>query len=86
MEETRISGTGVYSLVRDQLGKRCGVTTRPHGLRHTAITAALDAFNGDVRKARSFSRHANLATVALYDDARHDHAGAVAQVLNGLTA
>jgi integrase/recombinase XerC len=86
MVETRMSGTGVYLLVRDQLGKRCGVTARPHGLRHTAITAALDAFNGDVRKARLFSRHANLATVALYDDARHDHAGAVAQVLDGLMA
>jgi integrase/recombinase XerC len=84
--EKRISGTGIYLLVRDQLGKRSGVNARPHGLRHTAITAALDAFNGDVRKARSFSRHANLATVALYDDARHDHAGAVAQVLDGLMA
>jgi integrase/recombinase XerC len=86
MDEMRLTGTGIYLLVRDQLGGRCGISARPHGLRHTAITAALDAFNGDVRKARSFSRHANLATVALYDDARHDHAGAVAQVLDGLMA
>jgi integrase/recombinase XerC len=82
----RLSGTGIYLLVCDQLGERCGVQARPHGLRHTAITAALDAFNRDVRKARSFSRHAKIATVALYHDARHDHAGAVAQVLDGLMA
>lgn len=84
--EGRISGTGIYLLIRDQLGKRAGVEAKPHGLRHTAITAALDAFNGDVRKARRFSRHANIATVALYDDSREDHAGAVAQVLDGLMA
>jgi hypothetical protein len=38
------------------------------------------------RKSRSLSRHANLPTVALYVDARHDHADAVAQVLDGLMA
>jgi hypothetical protein len=38
----------------------------------------------DPSNPRLFSRHANLATVTLYDDARHDHAGAVAQVLDGL--
>ena len=49
--EGRISGTGIYLLIRDQLGDRAGVSAKPHGLRHTAITVALDAFNGDVRKA-----------------------------------
>ena len=85
-DEGRMSGTGIYLLIRDQLGARAGVTAKPHGLRHTAITAALDHFNGDFRKARAFSRHANLSTVALYDDNRADHAGAVAQVLDGLMA
>jgi integrase/recombinase XerC len=56
----RISGAGVYHLIRDQLGKRANVAAaRPHGLRHAAITA-LDAFAGDYRKARAFSRHASL--------------------------
>jgi integrase/recombinase XerC len=40
----RISGAGAYDIVRYQLGKRANVTARPHGLRHAAITAALDAF------------------------------------------
>jgi integrase/recombinase XerC len=82
----RISGAGVYHLIRDQLGKRANVGARPHGLRHAAITAALDAFQGDYRKARSFSRHASLETVRRYDDNRADHAGQVAAVVDGLAA
>ena len=41
---------------------------RPHGLRHTAVTTALDATNGDVRSVRRFSRHADIGTVLIYDD------------------
>ena len=49
-------------------------------------TAALDAFGGDYRKARAFSRHASLETVRRYDDNRADHAGQVAAVIDGLAA
>ena len=80
----RISGSGVYHLIRDQLGGRAKVKARPHGIRHTAITAAIDAFGGDYRKARAFSRHASLETVRKYDDNRADHAGQVAAVIDGL--
>lgn len=82
----RITGAGVYHLIRDQLGERAGVKARPHGLRHTAITAALDAFAGDYRRARAFSRHASLETVRRYDDNRADFAGQVAAVVDGLAA
>lgn len=80
----RMSGRGIYHLIRDQLGERAGVKARPHGLRHTAITTALDTFNGDFRKTRFFSRHASLDTVRLYDDNRADHAGQVAQALDAI--
>ena len=80
----RISGSGIYHVIRSQLGARAGVKARPHGLRHTAITAALDAFNGDYRKTRAFSRHASLDTVRRYDDNRADHAGQVAQALDSI--
>ena len=53
----RLSGSGIYHIVRSQLGAKAGVKARPHGLRHSGITSALDAFNGDYRKARAFSRH-----------------------------
>lgn len=80
----RISGAGVYHLIRDQLGERAGVKARPHGLRHSAVTAALDAFGGDYRKVRAFSRHANLDTIRRYDDSRADHAGKVSAALSAI--
>jgi integrase/recombinase XerC len=43
---------------------------RPHGLRHRAITAALDATGGDVRRVMRFSRHKSITTVLRYDDER----------------
>ncbi len=76
-------GAGVYHVIAYQLGERASVTGRPHGLRHAAITAALDAFGGDYRKARAFSGHASLETVRRYGDNRADHAG---QVVDGLAA
>ena len=50
----RLSGAGVYHVIAYQLGERANIAARPHGLRHAAITAALDAFGGDYRKARAF--------------------------------
>jgi len=46
----------------------------PHRIRHSAITAALDATDGDVRKVQKLSRHRNLNTLMVYDDNRSsDH-------------
>ena len=55
-----------------------GPAARPHGLRHAAITEALDATGGDVRAVQRFSRHRSLATLQLYDDSRQDLGGQVA--------
>ena len=43
-----------------------------------------DAFNGDYRKTRAFSRHTSLDTVRRYDDNRADHAGQVAHALDAI--
>jgi len=37
----------------------------PHRIRHSAITAALDATDGDVRKVQKLSRHRNLNTLMI---------------------
>ena len=76
----RISGCGIHHVVR-KLGEEIGIRARPHGLRHSAITTALDAFGGDYRKVKGFSRHRNIATVEKYDDNREDHGGQVADAL-----
>jgi integrase/recombinase XerC len=42
----------------------------PYRIRHSAITAGLDATAGDVRKVQKLSRHRNLNTLMIYDDNR----------------
>ncbi|MFC1482553.1 integrase, partial [Myxococcota bacterium] len=53
----------------------------PHALRHAAITHALDATNGDVRRVRAYSRHARLDTLTIYDDHRTNGAAEVASLV-----
>ncbi len=80
----RLTDTAVFLIVRD-LGRKVGLArpTRPHGLRHEAITRALDATGGDVRTVQRFSRHADTRTLLLYDDRRRDLAGDVAKLVAG---
>jgi len=73
----RLTGAAIYNLVRS-LGGDVGALVRPHGLRHLAITQALDVFNGDVRKVAQFSRHRDIRVLTIYDDNRSDAAGEVA--------
>lgn len=74
----RARGKLVWYVVR-KLADRLGMTgIRPHGIRHAAITKALDDASGDVRAVQRFSRHANVETLLRYDDARQDLAGEVA--------
>jgi integrase/recombinase XerC len=74
----RLTGNGIYQRVR-HLAKKANLEhpARPHGLRHTAITTALDATR-DPRVVQRFSRHKKIETVMKYDDNRADLGGAVA--------
>jgi integrase/recombinase XerC len=56
---------------------------RPHGLRHTAITALLDS-GASLREAQRFSRHADPRTLMRYDDNRSDIAGEMARRVSEL--
>jgi len=73
-----LTTTSVYRVVR-ALGASVGLTVRPHGLRHAAITAALDLTGGDVRKVQRFSRHSDVRVLQRYDDNREDLSGEVAR-------
>lgn len=75
-----ITGRAVWDVVHG-LGLACGLVARPHGLRHSAITDALDA-GFDVREVRFFSRHRKLDHVVIYDDNRKDLGGAIAARLS----
>ncbi len=76
----RITGTSIYRMVR-KLGQQAGINTRPHGLRHAAITEALDKTKGDLRATARFSRHKDIRTLGHYDDNRQDLGGEVAKIV-----
>jgi len=76
----RLTGRSVHRVIK-ALGTRTGIDARPHGLRHAAITEALDKTGGDVRAVQRFSRHADVRTLQMYDDARTDLAGRVARLV-----
>lgn len=54
---------------------------RAHGLRHSAVTRALDKYDGNIRKVAKFSRHKNIQTLLKYDDNRRDEGGEVSKGL-----
>lgn len=74
----RLGGDGVYQVVK-QAGQSVGIRVRPHGLRHAAITEALNETGGDLRQVQQFSRHKSYDMLMIYDDARENFQGTVAQ-------
>ena len=81
----RLQGRGIHLMI-DRRSKLAGITKQmsPHRVRHSAITAYLDASGGDVRSAQGLSRHKNLNTLTRYDDNRHQYQGKATDVLADL--
>jgi len=61
----RLTGTAVYQIVHS-LGIQVGVETRPHGIRHSSISACVAQF--PLPDVQRFSRHKKLETLAVYLD------------------
>jgi integrase/recombinase XerC len=78
----RLSGRSV-ARVLSALGDKVGLVVRPHGLRHSAITTALDLTGGNVRSVQKFSRHRDLRVLLRYDDNRQNLAAEVARLVAG---
>lgn len=81
----RITGDGIYKLV-NRYGKRAGIKKRlsPHRIRHSSITAALNATGGDLRKVQKLSRHRDFNTLLIYDDNRFKAQAELSELLSGL--
>lgn len=81
----RLTGTAIYSLVRETAAA-AGIKKRmsPHRVRHSGITAALDATNGNVREVKKLSRHARLDTLLIYDDNRMNDQKKITDLLAGM--
>lgn len=82
----RLTGDGIYKLVRRYCLK-AGISKRmsPHRVRHSAITAALDATDGNVRKVQKLSRHKQIDTLMIYDDNRSQDQEELTELLSLLT-
>jgi integrase/recombinase XerC len=67
----RLTGDGIRKIVV-RLCTKAGIkkVMSPHRIRHSAITAALDVTDGNVRKVQKLSRHRQLDTLMIYDDNR----------------
>lgn len=53
-----------------------------HGIRHLAITEALDATNGNIREVMKFSRHKDPKILMVYDDKRMNVSGEISEKLS----
>ena len=65
----RIDGVDVYRIVR-AYGTAVGHRVTPHGLRHAAVTRALELVGGNIRVVQVYARHARPDTTTIYDDKR----------------
>jgi integrase/recombinase XerC len=81
----RIAGDSLYRIVQGY-AEAAGIDRRvsPHRLRHSSITAFLDASDGNIRAAQALSRHSQMNTLTLYDDNRQQQQKGASRVLEGL--
>jgi integrase/recombinase XerC len=81
----RLTGDGIRKIVVRH-SENAGVKKQmsPHRIRHSAITAALDATDGNVRKVQKLSRHKNLNTLMIYDDNRGRDQQDVTELLDSM--
>jgi len=81
----RLCTQAIYDIVKSRC-QAAGInkTMSPHRVRHSAITAALEATGGDVRRVQKLSRHSSLNTLLIYDDNRKSHQKEVTDLLDSL--
>ncbi|MDX2471185.1 MAG: tyrosine-type recombinase/integrase [SAR324 cluster bacterium] len=79
----RLTGSGLYYLVKGY-GKKVGVKTRPHGLRHqgitTAVIAAKDAGIG-LEEVLDYSDHSSVGILMIYRDRERNVQGKLAELV-----
>jgi integrase/recombinase XerC len=79
-----LTDSGIAKMVRTRaLKANISKPLSPHRIRHSAITAALDA-GQSVREVQKLSRHSKLETLMIYDDNRQQHQLQVSNVLADL--
>jgi len=82
----RLTGETVRVIVA-KTAEDAGISKQmsPHRIRHSSITAALEATNGDVVKVQKLSRHSKVDTVMIYNDRRDGLQAEISNILSKLT-
>jgi integrase/recombinase XerC len=81
----RLGGSAIYALVKQYCREQeIEKMMSPHRVRHSALTAHLNASDGNIRAAQALSRHADIKTLSLYDDNRHQHQKGATDLLGSL--
>jgi integrase/recombinase XerC len=81
----RLTRGGLYSIVV-KIGRKVGVKTRPHGIRHLSITEAckIAQANGiGLEEVLDHSRHASVSTLMIYRDRERNAQGVIADLVSG---
>jgi len=79
----RLTGTSIYRMVR-KLGEDIGIMTRPHGIRHTAITEAVKKAkeNGiGLEEVLDYSDHKEIKTLLVYRDRERNVQGKLSNLI-----
>ena len=66
-------------------GRLSGVKARPHGLRHSSISRAVQVAQANgygLEQVMDYSRHANVQTVLVYRDKEEDAGGEIAKLVS----
>ena len=81
----RLTGEGIRKILV-RFCEKAGITKQmsPHRIRHSAITAALDATDRNVRKVQKLSQHRKLDTLMIYDDNRGRDQRDISQMLDSM--
>jgi integrase/recombinase XerC len=66
----RLGEEGIRRAIKRRLRQAGLRPCASHGMRHAAITKALDSSGGNLRLVQSFARHADLRQLQRYDDHR----------------
>jgi integrase/recombinase XerC len=80
-----LSLTSIYPMVQ-RIGEKVGIKkiVSPHKIRHSAITAYLEASDGDRRGGASFARHSDLSVTQVDDDHRKRQQKKATKILSDL--
>jgi integrase/recombinase XerC len=80
-----LTGDGIRKIIVRH-SEKAGIDKQlfPHRIRHSVITAALDATDGNVRKVQKLSRHKDLNTLMIYKDNRGRDQQDVTEMLDSM--